>query len=123
LLGRPDDVGEQHGGKDAIAVLRRLPGSHLLLRPGEGLHVLARGGSIRWPIGEHGDAGLEGPSDASGNLCPVDDFAEPAIVGVAVPPGDVAADHAGLLVVAGMVGAVQGEVAQRLELSLDPVQP
>jgi hypothetical protein len=31
-------------------------------------------------------------------------------VGVAVPPGDGAADHAGLLVVAGVVGAVQGEV-------------
>jgi hypothetical protein len=25
LLGRPDDVGEQHGRKDAIGVLRRLP--------------------------------------------------------------------------------------------------
>jgi hypothetical protein len=30
-------------------------------------------------------------------------------VGVLVSPGDVAADHAGLLVVAGVVGAVQGE--------------
>jgi hypothetical protein len=39
--------------------------------------------------------------------CPVDDFAEPAVVGIAIPPGDVAADHAGLLGVAGVVGAVQ----------------
>src|SRR5512132_1262722 len=29
--------------------------------PGEGLHVLARGNSVPWPVGEHGDAGLEGP--------------------------------------------------------------
>jgi hypothetical protein len=63
------------------------------------------------------------PSDASGCLCPVDDFAESAVVGVAVPPGDVAADHAGLLVMTGMVGAVQGEVAQRLERGLDLGQP
>jgi NAD kinase len=44
-------------------------------------------------------------------------------VGVLVSPGDVAADHAGLLVVAGVVGAVQGEGAQRLKLRVDPVQP
>jgi hypothetical protein len=61
LLGRPDDVSEQHGGKDAIGVLRRLPGSQLVLSPGEGLHVLARRDSVRWPVGEHGDTGLEGP--------------------------------------------------------------
>ena len=42
---------------------------------------------------------------------------------MAVPPGDVAADHAGLLAVAGVVGAVEGEVAQRGELGLDPVEP
>jgi hypothetical protein len=62
-------------------------------------------------------------SDASGNLCPVDDFAEPAVMGVAVPPGDVAADHDRLLGVTCVVSAVEGEVAQRLELCLDPVQP
>jgi hypothetical protein len=42
---------------------------------------------------------------------------------VAVPPGDVAADHAGLLAVAGVVGAVQGEGAQRAALGLDAVEP
>jgi hypothetical protein len=36
-------------------------------------------------------------STAAGNVCPVDDFAEAAIAGVAVPPGDVAADHACLV--------------------------
>jgi hypothetical protein len=36
--------------------------------------------------------------------------AEAAVVGIAVPPGDTAADHAGLLGVAGVVGAVHGEV-------------
>jgi hypothetical protein len=35
---------------------------------------------------------------------------------VVVAPGDVPADHAGLFFVAGMVGAVQREVAQRGEL-------
>ena len=40
------------------------------------------------------------------------------VVGVVVPPDDVPADHAGLLFVAGVVGAVQREVAQRCELRL-----
>jgi hypothetical protein len=40
---------------------------------------------------------------------------------VVVAPDDVAADHAGLLFVAGMVGAVEREVAQGGELGLDPV--
>jgi hypothetical protein len=61
--------------------------------------------------------------DNSSNVCPVDDFAEAAVAGIAVPPGDVAADPAGLLGVAGVIGAFQGEVAQRGELRLDPVQP
>jgi hypothetical protein len=60
-LGRPDDVGEQHGRKDAIGVLRRLPRSQLVLGPGERLQVLARRDSVRRPVGEYGDAGLEGP--------------------------------------------------------------
>jgi hypothetical protein len=38
---------------------------------------------------------------------------------VVVAPDDVAADHAGLLVVAGVAGAVQREVAQGRELGLD----
>jgi hypothetical protein len=42
------------------------------------------------------------------------------IVGVAVSPGDVAADHAGLLGVGAVIGAVEGEVPQRGELCLDP---
>jgi hypothetical protein len=58
-------------------------------------------------------------SAASGNVCPADDAAEPLVVGVVVAPDDVAADHAGLLVV--VVGAVEGEVAQRGELGFDPV--
>jgi hypothetical protein len=49
--------------------------------------------------------------------------AEALVAGVAVTPGEIAADHAGLLAVGGVVGAVEGEVAQRGELGLDPVQP
>lgn len=68
-------------------------------------------------------------SAASGNLCPfhgfgqVDDLAQPGVGGVAVPPGDVAADHDGLLAVAGAIGFVQGKSAQGGELGFDPVQP
>jgi hypothetical protein len=40
---------------------------------------------------------------------------------VVVAPDDVAADHAGLLAVAGVVGAVEREMPQRGELGLDPV--
>src|SRR5215467_7729236 len=63
------------------------------------------------------------PSAASGHVCPIDDAAEPIVVGVVVAPDDVAADHAGLLLVGGVVGAVEGEVAQRRELCLDAVPP
>jgi len=58
------------------------------------------------------------PSTASGNLCrfdgcgPPDDLAELGVGDAAVSPGDVAADHAGLLAVAGVVGAVDREVPQ-----------
>ncbi len=45
------------------------------------------------------------------------------IVGVIVVPDDVAADHVGLLAVAGVAGAVEGEIAQSRELRLNPVQP
>jgi hypothetical protein len=38
------------------------------------------------------------------------------VVGVIVAPDDVAADHAGLLLEAGVVGAVEREVLQRSEL-------
>lgn len=44
-------------------------------------------------------------------------------MGVPIAPGDVAPDHAGLFDVAGVVSAVEGEVAQRGELRLDAVQP
>jgi DNA-binding FadR family transcriptional regulator len=53
-----------------------------------------------------------GPHQA--NVCPVDDAAEPLAVGVVVPPDDVPADHAGLLLVGGVVGAVEREVPQRV---------
>jgi hypothetical protein len=42
---------------------------------------------------------------------------------VAVPPDDVAADHAALLLVVSVVRAVEGEVAQGRELGFDPVEP
>ena len=57
-------------------------------------------------------------SAASGYVCFVDDAAESFVVGVVVAPDDVPADHAGLLFVAGMVGAVEREVAQCRELRL-----
>jgi hypothetical protein len=33
----------------------------------------------------------------SGNVCPFDDPAEALVVGVAIPQGDLTADHTGLL--------------------------
>ena len=42
---------------------------------------------------------------------------------VAVAPDDVAADHRVLLFVRAVVGAIEGEVAQGLELRFDPIQP
>ena len=61
-------------------------------------------------------------SGASSNACAVDEFSELAVAGVGVAPADVAADHPGLSGVAGLIGAVESEVAQRLELGFDPVQ-
>jgi hypothetical protein len=60
-------------------------------------------------------------SAVSSYVCPVDDAAEPFVVGVVVPPDDVPADHAGLVFVGGMVGAVEREVAQCRELGFDAV--
>jgi hypothetical protein len=57
----------------------------------------------------------------SSYVCLGDDAAESFVVGVVVAPDDVPADHAGLLGVAGVVGAVQREVPQRCELRLDAV--
>ncbi len=51
-------------------------------------------------------------SAASGNVRPVHDRAEAFVGSVLVAPDDVAADHAPLLFVAGVVGAVESEVAQ-----------
>jgi hypothetical protein len=45
------------------------------------------------------------------------------VVGVVVSPGDVSADHAALLLVAGVVGTVEGEVAQGCERGFDAVEP
>jgi len=55
-------------------------------------------------------------SAASSYVCPVDDAAEPFVIGVVIAPDDVPADHAGLFGVAGVVSAVQREVPQGREL-------
>jgi hypothetical protein len=62
-------------------------------------------------------------SAASGNVCAFCDFAECLVLGVGGAPADVAADHRVLFFVAGVVGAVEGELVQRLELGFEPVQP
>src|SRR3954447_4793192 len=62
-------------------------------------------------------------SAVSGNVCPFNDGVEALVAGVAVSPCDVAADHAGLLGMGGVVSAVEREVAQRGELGLNPVEP
>jgi hypothetical protein len=64
---------------------------------------------------------MQETSAASGNVCPVDNSAGLLVVGVAVAPYDVPADHAGLFLVAGVVGAVEREVARRGELRFDAV--
>src|SRR3954466_4938342 len=89
-------------------------------------HPITSRGHLRF-CWAHESPGLA--SAGSGNLRPgdgggaLDDLAELGVGEVAVPPGDVAADHPGLLVVGLVVGAVEGEVAQRGELRLDPVEP
>ena len=45
-------------------------------------------------------------SAASGYVCPVDDATQAFVISVVVAPDDVPADHAGLFLVAGVVGAV-----------------
>jgi hypothetical protein len=62
-------------------------------------------------------------SVVSDNVGPHYDATEAPITCVAVPPGEVAPDHAGLLAMSAVVGAVQGEAAQRGEPGLDPVEP
>ena len=60
--------------------------------------------------------GLAG-EDASGQVT------ELGVVPVLVAPVDVVGDQPALGLVVGVVGAVQAEVAESLELRLDPVQP
>jgi hypothetical protein len=55
----------------------------------------------------------------SGCAGALDNAAQAGVGGVAVAPGDVAADHAALFPVGGVIGAVEGELAQRGELTLD----
>jgi hypothetical protein len=62
---------------------------------------------------------IAGVSPDSRDVGPGDDFVQAFGGGVLVPPDDVAADHAALLFVAGVVCAVKGEVAQGGELGLD----
>jgi len=42
---------------------------------------------------------------------------------IVIPTDDVGANHGGLFLVAGVVGAIEGEVAERLELGIAPVEP
>jgi hypothetical protein len=53
----------------------------------------------------------------SGCACPLDDPAQPFVVGVVVAPDEVA-DHAALFLMGGVIGAVEGDVAQGCELRL-----
>ena len=81
-----------------------------------GCKAMLRGGEAFWRRAGI-DAGLHQlTSAASGYVCPVDHAAEPFVVGMVVAPDDVPANHAGLLFVAGVVSAVQGEITQRREL-------
>ena len=69
------------------------------------------------PSRSHGNQrGVLLSSAASSYVCPVDDAAEPFVIGVVIAPDDVPADHAGLFGVAGVVSAVQREVPQGREL-------
>lgn len=53
------------------------------------------------------------PSVASANVCPVDNASESFVADVIGAPDNIPADHAGLVLVAGVVGAVKGEVPDR----------
>jgi hypothetical protein len=87
-----------------------------------GVHVPVRG-HPRDGRSPGGDTRPARASAASSNLCAVHKFTKCLVLGVAVPPGDVAADHPCLGGVIVVVGAIQREVAQRGELGLDPVEP
>ena len=81
----------------------------------------AVGGMVKHEGGGGNVGVLHVASAASGNVCPGDDLTEPFVVGVVVAPDDVAADHAALFLVGGVVGSIQREVPQRGELCLYPV--
>src|ERR1700704_898788 len=68
---------------------------------GKKKELIAPGGSVVRAAVPSAGAGA-----ASGNVCPLDDAAEPFVAGVVVAPDDVAADHAGV------VGPVEREVPQ-----------
>jgi hypothetical protein len=51
---------------------------------------------------------------------PLDDPAQAGVAGVAVPPGDVAADHAALLAVGGVIRVGQWAAASNAELAYAP---
>ena len=131
LKGDPQRVGGlfYREGTASIEIYRALP-RQAVEKPGRPpgprrpIHPARRNlRALPDPVEDDPSSLSQRTSAASGNICPVDDFAEATIAGVAVSPGDVAADHAGLLGVAGVVGAIHGEVAQRGELGFDAVQP
>ncbi|GAA3810665.1 hypothetical protein GCM10022403_050610 [Streptomyces coacervatus] len=74
-------------------------------------------GGTNWPCGG-GTIGMIGGWQVLDCVGPAHEGFEALVGGVVVPPDDVAADHAALGLVAGMVGAVEGEVAQGGELGL-----
>lgn len=59
----------------------------------------------------------------SGNVCALYRFPKGLVLGTAVSPGDVAADHSSLSIVRFVICPVEGEVAQSGELSFIPVEP
>ncbi len=119
-------------GGDAVAVLAMAPTPVLgrALSRSKIAAALRRGGRQR-RVDERTEeiqaslrtAQLAAPSAASGNFCALHKRAKCLVIGMAVPPGDVAANHSGLGSVGLVVGAVEGEVAQRAELGLDAVEP
>jgi hypothetical protein len=122
LVGRGADLGRGRPSGGACLLGRRATQILMPAKPPSRVEASSRC-SRRREIGRPFSAGCAPASAVSGNVGPVDEAAEVTVVGVAVSPGDVAADHAALGVVVGVVRAVEGEVAQAGELRLDAVQP